>query len=202
LRCDNTESRLLDLSLEIGLLSGKDAATLSSRQDFVDAIDTLSRKKRIFLKEKSRRMSVAEYFRFPGKGWDALRAEKGVDEDFWNLFDLEYKKLLNSIDDVGFAEAALFQVETDIRYDGYIAKQNRLLHSQEHLDNLELPNDLNYSEMKALSFEAREKLGRVRPQNLGQASRIDGVRAGDMAVLVVYLRRIKKNRSGLEGSGE
>ncbi len=202
LRCDNTESRLLALSLEVGLLPGKDEAILSSRQEFIDAINSLVRKKSVFLKEKSRRIPVADFFRSPGVGWDALRAEPGTSEDFWNSFGFEYKKLLNKVGDSGFVESAMFQVETDIRYDGYIAKQNRLLHSQEHLDNLELPGDLNYLDMTALSFEAREKLDRVRPQNLGQAGRIDGVRAGDMAVLVVYLKRINENETGREFTGE
>ncbi|MFN2371491.1 MAG: hypothetical protein ABR506_10130, partial [Candidatus Krumholzibacteriia bacterium] len=87
------------------------------------------------------------------------------------------------------AAAALAQVENSVRYEGYIRKHGKLLQNQEHLGNLDLPSDLDYRGVTALSVEAREKLARVRPATLGQASRIDGVRAGDLAVLAVVVRR-------------
>ncbi|MDO9171377.1 MAG: hypothetical protein Q7W29_06055, partial [bacterium] len=86
-------------------------------------------------------------------------------------------------------EEALLQAAVDLRYEGYIAKQDKLLARQDHLGNLELPEDLPYAGMTTLSKESREKLARLRPANLGQASRIDGVRASDLAVLSVLARR-------------
>jgi tRNA uridine 5-carboxymethylaminomethyl modification enzyme len=74
-------------------------------------------------------------------------------------------------------------------YVGYISKQQRLLAEAAHLDELEIPEDFDYRTERSLSTEAREKLERMRPENLGQASRIDGVRAGDLAVLSVLVRR-------------
>jgi len=64
-----------------------------------------------------------------------------------------------------------------------------LLRKQEHLDRLEIPDDFDFAAIGALSGEAREKLARMRPASLGKASRIDGVRAGDLAVLSVHLKR-------------
>jgi tRNA uridine 5-carboxymethylaminomethyl modification enzyme len=90
---------------------------------------------------------------------------------------------------------ALDQVENDIKYAGYITKHQRLLKSRAHLDHLEMPLDLDYRAMTALSFEAREKLDRIRPATLGEAGRIDGVRAGDLAVLTVLLKKRQELRS-------
>jgi len=202
LRCDNVETRLYDLSQSIGILPGKDLEDLRVRQDFVKNIDLAVREKSVFLRDKARRVRVADFFRFPGKGWAALKAENEVDKEFWNIVEFEYKKLLNHLDCERLVEAALFQVETDIRYDGYIAKQSRLLHSQEHLDELELPPGFDYMQLKSLSYEAREKLNRVQPQNLGQAGRIDGVRAGDLAVLVIYVKRHREAQKQKDQSGE
>lgn len=192
LRCDNVESRLLPLAREIGLLPAETLRELEDRQTFVDEMEDLCRRHRVFLRDRRKRLSVSEYFRFPGVNWESLRRDGEVDEGFLVSFDLETKKLFNLLDDGRLVDRALFQVETDIRYDGYIAKQNRLIHNQEYLDNLELPADLDYKVLTALSFEAREKLQRIRPQNLGQAGRIDGVRAGDLAVLVVYLKKFRE----------
>jgi tRNA uridine 5-carboxymethylaminomethyl modification enzyme len=84
---------------------------------------------------------------------------------------------------------ALLQAAVDLRYEGYISKQDKLLARQDHLGNLDLPEDLPYAAMTTLSKESREKLARLRPANLGQAARIDGVRASDLAVLSVLARR-------------
>ncbi|PID79044.1 tRNA uridine-5-carboxymethylaminomethyl(34) synthesis enzyme MnmG [bacterium DOLJORAL78_65_58] len=201
LRCDNAESRLLPLAEEIGLLPGAALAELRARQVFIDKVKDLCRRRSVFLPEKGKRLMVADYFRFPGVNWDSLRHEARAEEGFWFDFGLESKKLLNLLCDERLVARALFQVETDIRYEGYIAKQNRLIHNQEHLDNLELPPDLDFMTLKALSYEAREKLQRIRPRNLGQAGRIDGVRAGDLAVLVVYLKKLKEQRDGEPAGG-
>jgi tRNA uridine 5-carboxymethylaminomethyl modification enzyme len=89
-------------------------------------------------------------------------------------------------------------VVNTIKYEGYINKMLRQLDTQAHLDHLEIPPDLSYERIAALSMEAREKLGRMRPATLGQASRIDGVRAGDVAVLTVVLRREREARAAGE----
>ncbi len=83
-------------------------------------------------------------------------------------------------------------VVNTIKYSGYVAKLRRQLANQAHLDHLEIPADLRYDEYPALSLEAREKLTRMRPATLGQAGRIDGVRAGDLALLTVILRRDRR----------
>jgi tRNA uridine 5-carboxymethylaminomethyl modification enzyme len=180
----------------VGLLPGAALAELRARQDFIAKVEDLCRRHSVFLKDRGKRLMVADYFRFPGVNWQSLRNEAQAEDEFWSQIDFAAKELFDCLGDERLVERALFQVETDTRYDGYIAKQNRLIHNQEHLDNLDLPADLDFMALTALSYEAREKLQRIRPQNLGQAGRIDGVRAGDLAVLVVYLKKLKEQQNG------
>ena len=90
------------------------------------------------------------------------------------------------------------EIANEVKYSGYIRKQERILRNQAHLEHLSCPPDFDYLGIAAISHEAREKLDRMRPATLGQASRIDGVRAGDLAILTVHLRRWQ---AGQEAAG-
>ncbi|MCS7017951.1 MAG: tRNA uridine-5-carboxymethylaminomethyl(34) synthesis enzyme MnmG [Cytophagales bacterium] len=86
-----------------------------------------------------------------------------------------------------YNQEAIEQAEILIKYDTYIEKEERLAIRLSNLDNIKLHPSLNYHEIKALSNEAREKLSRLRPQTLGQASRISGVSPADISIIMVYL---------------
>ncbi|RKD31377.1 tRNA uridine-5-carboxymethylaminomethyl(34) synthesis enzyme MnmG [Thermohalobacter berrensis] len=90
------------------------------------------------------------------------------------------------------------QVETQIKYEGYIKKQLRQIDQFKKLEGKKLPKDIDYNKIKGLRLEARQKLNEIRPDSLGQASRISGVSPADISVLLVYLeqRRRLQNRSG------
>ena len=79
------------------------------------------------------------------------------------------------------------EVETTIKYEGYIRQEEEQVERQGRLEGRRIPVDLDYSALRGLSMEAREKLGRVRPETLGQAGRIAGVSPADVAMLMVYL---------------
>ncbi|HHZ00829.1 MAG TPA: tRNA uridine-5-carboxymethylaminomethyl(34) synthesis enzyme MnmG, partial [Tissierellia bacterium] len=78
-------------------------------------------------------------------------------------------------------------VETVIKYEGYIQKQIAQVEQFKKLENKKIPNDINYDEIKSLRIEARQKLNKIRPDSIGQASRISGVSPADINVLLVYL---------------
>ena len=80
------------------------------------------------------------------------------------------------------------QVEISIKYAGYIARQQRQLEELQRMENHKIPDDIDYNSLEALRIEARQKLNAVRPQNLGQATRISGVSPADAAALMVYLK--------------
>lgn len=81
------------------------------------------------------------------------------------------------------------QVEFDIKYDGYIARERRLVARTADVERVRIPQQFEYHPITALRFEAREKLSRVRPETLGQAARISGVNPSDIAILEVMIRR-------------
>lgn len=85
------------------------------------------------------------------------------------------------------------QIETKIKYDGYIKKQNMQVSQFQSLERKKLPADIDYREILGIRLEAREKLNKVRPVNVGQASRISGVSPADISVLLVYLTKYGKN---------
>jgi tRNA uridine 5-carboxymethylaminomethyl modification enzyme len=80
------------------------------------------------------------------------------------------------------------QVEIRVKYEGYLRRQRALMEEMTHMENRELPEDTDYSAIQGLRLEAREKLGRVRPKNLGQASRVSGVNPADLTALMIWLR--------------
>ncbi|MBQ3755195.1 MAG: tRNA uridine-5-carboxymethylaminomethyl(34) synthesis enzyme MnmG, partial [Clostridia bacterium] len=78
----------------------------------------------------------------------------------------------------------------ELKYEGYLKKEEAQIKEQQRLESKLIPADFDYAAVKALRIEAREKLASIRPLNLGQASRISGVSPADIAVLIVALRQL------------
>ena len=83
-------------------------------------------------------------------------------------------------------------VEVSVKYEGYIQKEKEQVEQFNKMEQRKLPADINYDEISGLRIEARQKLNKIRPQNLGQASRISGVSPADVTVLIVWLAQNKK----------
>ena len=79
-------------------------------------------------------------------------------------------------------------MEIRIKYEGYIRRQLSEVEEMRHMERRTIPEDIDYSLVTGLRIEARQKLSKIRPQNLGQASRISGVSPADVGVLMCYLR--------------
>ena len=86
-------------------------------------------------------------------------------------------------------EAVIEQAEISIKYDGYIKRQTRQVEDLKRMEDVRLPEDIDYDSLHGLRIEARQKLGRIRPLSLGQASRISGVSPADIAALMIHLGR-------------
>ena len=85
----------------------------------------------------------------------------------------------------------LDEVNTEVKYEGYINRQNVQINASKKNETTMLPRDLDYLNIKGLRIEARQKLDRIKPLTLGQASRISGVSPADIAVLTVYLKTMR-----------
>ena len=85
--------------------------------------------------------------------------------------------------------SVFFTVEVEIKYEGYLRRQQSEVERQAKLEEMRLPEDLDYALVKGLRLEAAQKLSQMRPLSLGQASRISGVNPADISVLLVYLGR-------------
>ena len=95
----------------------------------------------------------------------------------------EGRKLLNN-----YLIDSAFTAETDIKYEGYVKIENSRVKSLRKMEDVAIPSLFDYSLLSNLSSESKEKLGRVRPETLGQASRIAGVRPADIGVLALFLK--------------
>ncbi|HET56745.1 MAG TPA: tRNA uridine-5-carboxymethylaminomethyl(34) synthesis enzyme MnmG [Ignavibacteria bacterium] len=85
-------------------------------------------------------------------------------------------------------EKALEQVEIELKYEGYIQRQQDLIKKMEKLEEVKIPESFNFLKLKTISNESKEKLHKVRPRSIGQASRISGVSPSDISILLVYLK--------------
>ena len=104
---------------------------------------------------------------------------------------------LNELIEVGkvpntYSRDVIEQVEINVKYEGYIKKANKEVEKMRELENILIPEDIDYNDVINIASEAKDKLIKVRPTSLGQASRISGVNPADIAVLSVYLKRMKK----------
>lgn len=92
------------------------------------------------------------------------------------------------LQDLSATQEQIKNAETEIKYENYIEKEKEMVSKFENLDNIKIDPDFDYSKLTSISKEAREKLLKVKPLNLGQASRISGVSPADISALMIYLR--------------
>ena len=88
-----------------------------------------------------------------------------------------------------YSEEILEQAEINTKYESYIEKEQLMVNKLQRLENLNIPKDFDYSGMKSISIEGRQKLSKIRPATIGQASRISGVSTSDVSVLMLFMGR-------------
>ena len=193
LRQDNADMRLTPVGREIGLVDDHRWQVFENKQKAI-------------IEEKQ---FLAQTRVKPDEKWNQALAE--VDEEINQSMTLEeilrrpkipYKLIEKVVKDPCMEPFAFhLEVETDIKYAGYIERQKHQIQQAEKYDGVKLPQDFDYQEIEHLSRETREKLNRVRPETLGQASRIGGVRASDVSVLLVWLET-RRRKARLESENQ
>ena len=184
LRQDNADERLSPVGYEIGLLSDEKYNAFLKRKALKDA--EVERVESVFLAPSEELNKLLEE-----KGTVPIKTGVRLSDlirrpqlDYLSLapFDKERPDLPLEI-----AE----RVETEIKYSGYIERQAAQVKETQRLENRKLSENINYDDIKGLRLEAVEKLKKVKPQSIGQASRISGVSPADITVLMIYLEKTK-----------
>ena len=180
LREDNTVERLLEISLKNNLLEAEYAKKLSHIIERRRVLDIKLRGTKISPTEKTQNMLVK-------MGTPPLLKQVSLAE-LLRRVEVDFEMLVES----GLAEAESEEisesVEVEIKYEGYISRQMELISLAKKMENMKIPNELEYEMVKGLSREEMEKLHRIRPLSIGQAQRIIGVNPSAIQAILIYLK--------------
>ena len=182
LRQDNADHRLTPKGRKIGLVSDarweryenkykhiEEALAILDKVILNPSVETNGKLSELSMPEINASLTAHEYMRRPEVSYGKMRS---LLPELPELTQEEYQ-----------------QVEISIRYEGYIKKQQEQVDHMEKLENQLIPEEIEYEKLESLRSEAREKLAKIRPLSLGQASRISGVSPADISVLAVYLKK-------------
>ncbi|MCR3920952.1 MAG: tRNA uridine-5-carboxymethylaminomethyl(34) synthesis enzyme MnmG [Firmicutes bacterium] len=189
LRQDNADERLTPLGYELGLIDEARYQSFLTKRTDVAAERTRLEKITLSPSEQVNKM-LTSFASQPLKA--AVAASQLLKRP-----ELSYANILQLAGETSpLSSLVTNQVEIQVKYQGYIEKQQLQIEKYKKMENRIIPEELSYSELEGLSREAAEKLAKIKPRSLGQASRISGVSPADIAVLLVYLEQ-RRRRGGI-----
>lgn len=183
LRQDNADLRLRKYGHEVGLISDEQMEALRKKAESI---------RREIDRVKHQNIGTGDTVQEFLEAHGSTRLESGTTlADLIRRPELSYE-LLADIDPgrPDLPDDVKEQVNIEIKYEGYIDRQKRQVAQFEKAEKRDIPEDINYDDVKSLRLEARQKLKEFRPENVGQASRIAGVSPADISVLLVYLKQL------------
>jgi tRNA uridine 5-carboxymethylaminomethyl modification enzyme len=185
LRQDNADLRLTELSYRLGLASQERMENVIAKKEAVEKIKSVLQDFAVEPEEINPWFEKINSSRI----FERQKAQKILlrpDVELQSLI-AELPKLSNTLKD--FSKETIEQASIQIKYEVYIEKEKELVKRMSQLEELEIPEIFDYRKIASLGNEAREKLSRIKPRTLGQASRISGINPSDVQILMVYIGR-------------
>ena len=183
LRQDNADLRLTEKGCAIGLVSEERYARFQARKQRLEEALHFIHTKRFTPSKATNEAMVAA-------GSAPLTTGTGADQ-ILRRPEITYEKMEKYLGCPHFAQDAAEEMEIMIKYEGYIARQEKAIEKAARMENEKIPAGLDFLHMEGITMEARQKLDKIRPLSLGQAARISGVSPADMTVLMVFLKQHK-----------
>jgi tRNA uridine 5-carboxymethylaminomethyl modification enzyme len=193
LRQDNADRRLMNKGFELGLVDDAMIGNLKKKEKLIAAFIKMAGQhsmspevvnpylERIFEGRIEERERLSKLLKRPGvklaeiERLDSVANQPAMQE-------------ITKLPDMKLRREIIEQIEIDLKYEGYIQRQTEQIEKFERFENQIIPIDFNYTKIKSLSAEGREKLSKVKPESIGQASRISGVTPSEVSILMVSMR--------------
>lgn len=189
LRQDNADQRLTPIGYSIGLASKERLMKMEAKKENIDRIVNFIKNNSALPEEVNEQFQEINTPAITQKTkLSQLLLRPQVD---LNMLKTNVPYLNTEIDKTPFEIKSQVEecAEILVKYESYIKKEEEIVNKLSHFENLVIKDDFDYHALKSLSFEAREKLTKIRPKTIGQAGRISGVSPADISVLVIYISR-------------
>ena len=185
LRHDNADLRLTEIGHSIGLISEDRYQRFLSKKENINK--TINILEHTFL---GKRKEILEYL--TSLGYQELKGGILASELLKRplIKFIELRKFIKELNDFDLNEQEIEEIEIIEKYEGYILNQKKEAEANIKLEEMIIPTDIDYLHLDGLRLEAREKLDKKRPLNIGQASRISGVNPSDISILIMHIKRL------------